>query len=259
MHHEPAPHAAHDGKHAHSQKAQHVSIDMGDAASEVFHDIVLGHNSFMNEVYGWMCTGLSITGVVAYNLAATSSAMAFLTEHPNVVGGMLIAEIALVHMISRSVSTMSGTTSAACFVFYCVMNGVTLSPIFLIYTAASVHSAFFTAAIVFCTMAVYGYATKRDLTTPGMLCVQALWGIIVALVLNGMLLRSAAVDMAVSVFTVLVFVGLVAYDTQRLKELSRLRLPVDQRLTVAINGALLLYLDFLNLMLYLLKLFGRKR
>jgi len=163
-------------------------------------------------------------------------------------------------VLSLAIGKLSPFAAAVCFVMYAVLNGLTLSIIFLLYTATSVAATFFICAGMFGAMAVYGSVTKRDLTSIGNLCFMALFGLIIAMLVNMFLLRSAGFDLIVSGVGVLVFVGLTAYDAQKLKQIHAKGADgTDADKKLAIMGALALYLDFINMFLFLLRLMGRRR
>jgi FtsH-binding integral membrane protein len=154
---------------------------------------------------------------------------------------------------------LSAIGAAALFYVYAIMNGLTLSVVFLVYTQESIASTFFVTAGTFAGMSAYGYLTKRDLTSAGSFFFMGLWGLIIAMVVN-MFLHSPMLYWGISIFGVLIFVGLTAYDTQKIKELNVIgNSGTDEDHKEAIHGALILYLDFVNLFLYLLRLLGRRR
>ena len=171
---------------------------------------------------------------------------------------LFIAEIALVWFLSARVMSLSLPVATGAFALYSILNGVTLSPIFLIYTSESIASTFFITAGTFGAMALYGYMTKRDLTRLGSLLFMALIGVIIATVVN-IFLRSEILMWIITYAGIVLFVGLTAYDTQKVKQLAA-QTAHDEELSkkVSIIGALNLYLDFINLFLYLLRLFGRR-
>lgn len=218
-------------------------------------------NEFVRSVYNWMFVGLALTGFVAYYVSTSPAALQFVFGNRLVFFGIILAELALVFSISGLVHRMSGTTATALFVIYSALNGVTLSFIFIAFTRTSIVSTFFICAVTFLACSVYGWATKRDLTSLGGFMMMGLIGIIVASLVN-MFIRSSGMSMVISYIGVLVFVGLTAYDTQKLKQMA-LTQPADLDGSVvrkgAILGALSLYLDFINLFLMLLRIFGSSR
>ena len=217
-------------------------------------------NGFVRSVYNWMFVGLAVTGLIAFYVSTNEGIMSFIYGHRMVFWGILLAELALVFAISGMVNRMSAGTATGLFVLYSALNGLTLSVIFLLYTRSSIVSTFFICAGTFLACSIYGWTTKRDLTSIGGFLMMGLFGIIIASIVN-IFLRSGAVNVIVSYIGVLVFVGLTAYDTQKLKNMA-LAQPAGIDGGVlrkgAILGALSLYLDFINLFLFLLRIFGSR-
>jgi len=217
-------------------------------------------NSFIRSVYNWMAIGLGITGFVAYYVANTESLRQLIFGNKILFFGLIIAEFGLVIAISARIQKMQASTATALFVLYSALNGATLSLIFLIYTASSITSTFFICAGTFVACSIYGWTTKRDLTSVGGFMAMGLIGIIIASVVN-IFLRSSAMHMIISYIGVIVFVGLTAYDTQHLKNMAATQpdgLEAGVVRKGAILGALKLYLDFINLFLMLLRIFGNR-
>ena len=223
-------------------------------------------NTFIQSVYNWMAIGLALTGVMAYyvgqfveNMLRTNPA-AFQSIQP-IFFILIIAELGLVFYLSARIQKIEATTATALFVIYALLNGITLSFIFLAYTLSSIASTFFICAATFGACSVYGMITKRDLTGLGQFMFMGLIGIIIASVVN-FFLRSTGMTMIISYIGVFVFVGLTAYDTQKLKIMA-LTQPEGLDAAVvrkgAIMGALSLYLDFINMFLFLLRIFGVNR
>jgi FtsH-binding integral membrane protein len=223
-------------------------------------------NEFVRSVYNWMCIGLALTGFIAWYASGNEAIRGLLFNSET--GGVTplfwiiaIAEIGIVFSISGMVNRMRGTTATALFILYAALNGVTLSFIFLAYTDATIASTFFICALTFLACSIYGWTTKKDLTSLGSFMFMGLIGIIIASVVN-IFLHSAALYYAVSYIGVVVFVGLTAYDTQKIKNMAMTQ-PADVDGDVvrkgAILGALALYLDFINLFLMLLRIFGGSR
>jgi FtsH-binding integral membrane protein len=211
-------------------------------------------SNFMQRVYQWMAMGLALTGLAAFVTVSNASLLGFLVH-----GGMwvlFIAEFILVIWLTRSLQKISVQAATIGFLAYSVLNGMTLSGIFLVYTAASISSTFFITAMTFAGVSVYGWVTKQDLTSVGSFCFMALIGVIVASIVN-MFFHSPIFYWIVSYCGVAVFIGLTAYDTQRLKAIHQNMPGVPEQL--AIVGALMLYLDFINMFLFLLQIFGRRR
>ena len=222
----------------------------------------IGVNAFVRSVYNWMCMGLALTGVVSWYVANNDAIRNMIYGGGSAVFFILIiAELGLVFAISGLISKMKGSTATALFVIYSALNGVTLSFIFIAYTATSIASTFFICALTFLSCSIYGWTTKKDLTSIGSFMFMGLIGIIIASVVN-MFIHSSAIYYAVSYIGVVVFVGLTAYDTQKIKNMALTQpagLEGDVARKGAILGALSLYLDFINLFLMLLRIFGGSR
>ncbi len=218
-------------------------------------------NNYVRSVYNWMCIGLALTGFIAFYVSTNESIRQLVFGNQILFFVIIIAELALVFSIVGMVNKMSAGTATGLFVLYSALNGVTLSFIFLAYTRSSIYSTFFICAATFLACSVYGWTTKRDLTSWGGFLMMGLIGIIIASLVN-IFIRSSAMSMVVSYIGVIVFVGLTAYDTQKLKNMA-LTQPAGLDGAVvrkgAILGALSLYLDFINLFLMLLRIFGQSR
>ena len=218
-------------------------------------------NDFVRSVYNWMCIGLALTGFVAYYASTSEAVLGLVFGNSIVFFGLILAELALVFALSGMVNRMSGATATALFVVYSALNGVTLSFIFIAYTQASIVSTFFVCSATFLACSVYGWTTKKDLTSWGGFFTMGLIGIIIASLVN-MFIQSSAMSMFISYIGVFVFVGLTAYDTQKLKNMAITQpagLDGEVIRKGAILGALSLYLDFINLFLMLLRIFGQSR
>jgi FtsH-binding integral membrane protein len=218
-------------------------------------------NSFVRSVYNWMAIGLGITGVVAYGVANSPGVIEVIFGSRLIFFGLIVAQLAMVFMISARIQRMQASTATMLFIVYSALNGATLSSVFLAYTQSAITSTFFICAATFTACSVYGWTTRRDLTTMGGFLTMGLIGIVIASVVN-MFVQSGAVSTIVSYVGVLVFVGLTAYDTQDIKNMA-LSQPSDMDAGAvrkgAILGALKLYLDFINLFLMLLRIFGSGR
>lgn len=219
----------------------------------------LAFPALMRKVYVWMTLALVITGITAYGVASSPNIMMWLVQKPAILWGLIIAELALVLTVSAAINRLSLTTATLLFVLYSVLNGATLSLIFMVYTLTSIASVFFITAGTFGVMAAYGYFTKRDLTSLGKLLLMALIGLIIASVVNIFFVKSSGFDLIVSYIGVLIFVGLTAYDTQKIKQMLALQTDMGEGAQkIALMGALSLYLDFINLFLHLLRIFGSR-
>ena len=218
-------------------------------------------NSFVRSVYNWMAIGLAITGFTAYAVANSPEVQRVIFGSGIVFFGLIIAQLALVFMISGRIHKMQAATATYLFIVYSALNGATLSAIFLAYAASTITSTFFVCSATFVACSIYGYTTRRDLTSMGGFLTMGLIGIVIASVIN-MFFQSGAVSTIISYIGVLVFVGLTAYDTQDIKNLA-LAQPDDIDAGAvrkgAILGALKLYLDFINLFLMMLRIFGSSR
>ena len=207
--------------------------------------------ALMRKVYVWMTLALVITGFTAYAVANSPGIMTAI---------MLIGEFALVWYVSARIDRLSLSTATLLFILYSVLNGATLSIIFLAYTMTSIASVFFITAGTFAAMSLVGYFTKKDLSGLGRILFMALIGLIIATLVNVFLIKSGGFSLIVSYVGVLIFVGLTAYDTQRIKNMLVEADDVSaEAQKIALMGALALYLDFINLFLYLLRIFGGNR
>jgi uncharacterized protein len=219
-------------------------------------DIDVGLRTHMLSVYNYMMLGLAITGLVAY-FAATTGFYASIARTP-LIWVVMLAPLAFVLVLSYGIQRLNLGTAQLLFWAFSAVMGLSLSAIFLVYTGTSVARVFFITSGTFAGMSLYGYTTKRDLTSMGSFMFMGLIGILIASLVN-MFVQSSALDFAISVIGVLVFVGLTAWDTQRIKESYS---ETDGDVIAgkkAIFGALSLYLDFINLFMMLLRLFGDRR
>ncbi len=215
-----------------------------------------GLRAYMLGVYNYMASGLALTGIVAFIVANTPFLMNAIFGTP-LLWVVMLAPLGVVFFMSARIQSMSAGAAQATFWVFAVLMGMSLASIFIVYTGASIARVFFITASVFGAMSIYGYTTKRDLTGWGSFLFMGLIGIIIASIVNWFL-ASSALDFAISVIGVLVFVGLTAYDTQNIKSMY---VQSDGTAVVtkkAIMGALRLYLDFINLFLMLLHLFGNR-
>jgi len=213
---------------------------------------------FFVKVYTWMTIALVLTGLTALYVASSPTLINAIFSNTILFYGLIIGELLLVGSLVGWINRMSSQTAMAIFVGYSVLNGLTLSMIFIIYTAGSIASTFFVTAGTFGLMSLYGYLTKSDLTKIGNILVMALIGIVLASLVN-MFLKSEMLYWIVTYVGVLVFVGLIAYDTQKIKKMSAYTIDgTEEQQKGAIVGALTLYLDFINLFLLLLRILGRR-
>ena len=212
----------------------------------------------MRKVYVWMTLALVITGATAYGVATSPAVLTALYSNQLLFWGLFIAELGLVFGISAAINRLSLATATLMFILYSVINGALLSSIFVIYTMSSIASVFFITAGTFAVMALIGYTTKADLTSMGKILFMALIGIIIATIVN-IFLKSSGLEMIVSYLGVLILVGLTAYDSQKIKRMLQMAPDASEGAQkLALLGALTLYLDFVNLFIYLLRIFGRR-
>ncbi|MEJ8763642.1 Bax inhibitor-1/YccA family protein [Phocaeicola sp. HCN-40430] len=216
--------------------------------------------TLLRSVYLWMTLALIITGFVAMYVAKSYTLVNMMIQNSMMFWGVLIAEVALVWYLSARIYKMSFTTATILFIVYSILNGVTLSILLLVYTASSIATTFFVTAGTFGTMAIFGYITKKDLTRIGSLCIMGVIGIIIASVVN-IFLQNSMMNMVISYIGVLLFVGLTAYDSQKIKRLlSGDDIEVNEvTQKIALMGAMTLYLDFINLFIYLLRILGDRK
>ena len=213
----------------------------------------------MRKVYLWMTMALAITGFTAYYVATNETLITALVTNQILFWGLAIGELALVIGLTAAINRLSLTTATLMFVLYSVINGATMSFIFLLYTASSITSVFFITAGTFAAMALFGYFTKTDLTSMGKFLIMALIGIIIATIVN-IFTKSQGLAVILNYLGVLVFVGLTAYDSQKIKQMLQMAPDAGEGAQkIALLGALSLYLDFINLFLYLLRILGSKR
>ena len=213
--------------------------------------------AFLRAVYGWMCAGLAVTGVVAYMVASSPALLQVLVGNYLLVIGLFVGQLALVFYLSARAHQMAPGTATAVFLGYAALTGVTLSVLVLAYTGASIATTFMVTAGMFGGLAFYGTTTSRSLAGVGQFMFMGLIGLVLASIV-GLFWHSDALQFLISVVGVIVFTGLTAWDAQRLKQMA-LAIPQDRLGSYAIVGALSLYLDFLNLFLFLLRFLGGRR
>ena len=225
--------------------------------SYITKEIEVSQTLLIRKVYVWMCLALLITAGTAYRVANSEELLRIIFSSKLSFFGLIIAQFAIVWFLSARIKTLSMTTATILFALYSVLMGVTMSCIFVAYTQSSIASTFFITAGTFAVMSIYGFTTKKDLTSIGNLLFMALVGLIIAMVVN-FFLKSSMMDLVISCIGVLIFVGLTAYDTQKIKALMNQE-NTEENQKMAIIGSLMLYLDFINLFLFLLRIFGRRR
>lgn len=207
---------------------------------------------FIRSVYAWMFGGLAITTGAALWVLFSPAMQQLVLGNRLVFYGLIIAEFALVMWTQVRITKMSAGAAASAFLVYSLLNGLTLSVIFFVFTRAAIYQAFGTAAVMFAGMSIFGYVTKRNLTSMGSFMIMGAWGLFAGFLIN-MFLNSGPLGMALSAVGVIVFLGLTAYYTQQLKTMA---LSTTHRENFAVLGALVLYISFINLFLMLLRLFG---
>lgn len=214
--------------------------------------------ALMRKVYVWMTLALCITGLTAYGVASSPNLLMTIYQNSILLWGLIIGELALVMAVTAAINRLSLTTATMLFILYSALNGVTMSSIFLVYTMASIVKVFFISAGTFAAMAFVGYTTKRDLSKMGSLLFMALLGLIIATVVN-LFVKSSGLDLILSYAGVLIFVGLTAWDTQKIKQILAQQYDASEGAQkIALLGALSLYLDFINLFLHLLRILGSR-
>jgi len=220
---------------------------------------------FFNAVYAWMCVGLALTATTAYGVSQyiqgllASQDVGALRHVGGIFIGLFVAQIVLVLVISRATQRINATVATGLFLLYSAISGVTLAGIFMVYTQAALASAFVITAGTFGAMSVYGMVTKRDLTAMGRILIMALIGLVIASIVS-IFWHNTMLQVVMNYVGVLVFVGLTAYDTQKLKAIAE-QTQDEPALAarLAVNGSLMLYLDFVNLFLFILRLMGDRR
>ncbi len=220
---------------------------------------VIAQRRFISKVFAWMTVGLSVTGIVALLVSGNKAANQFVNGSPLTGIILLVLMFGLIFAIRGAVAKLPAITATLLFLLFSAVMGAALSSIFLVYTRTSIFEVFFISAATFGSSAAYGYITQRDLTSLGHLCGMALWGIIIAMLVN-FFMQNSALQYLISVIGVLVFVGLTAYDTQKIKYMYMAGPDGSQANEKAsIIGALTLYLDFINIFLFLLQMLGQQR
>ena len=214
--------------------------------------------TFMRSVYYWMAGALTITGLTAMLVANSPAMMELIFSSSALVWGLLIGELVLVMILSAAINRLSFSTATLLFIIYSALNGVTLSCIFVLYTKESIASTFFITAGMFVALALYGTVTKKDLSGIGRFLFMTLIGLIIASIVN-IFMQSTMLYWITTAAGVVIFAGLTAYDAQKIQQIAAEAVEINESTQkVALFGALSLYLDFINLFLYLLRIFGRR-
>ena len=217
-----------------------------------------GLRAYMLGVYNYMAAGLAVSGIIAWFVSSSPAMLSAIYGNTALTWIVMLAPLAFILALSFGIQKMKASTVQALYWAFAITMGISLSSIFVVYTSASIARVFFITAATFGAMSLYGYTTKRDLTGWGSFLFMGLIGIIIASVVN-FFLASAAMDFAISVIGVLIFVGLTAYDTQKIRNEYSEFDSSEVATKKSVFGALRLYLDFINLMLMLLRLFGQRR
>ena len=221
-----------------------------------YSDIDVGLRNYMLKVYNYMCMGLALTGAVAFAASTSDSLMQVIYGSP-LRWLVMLAPLGIVFFLAAKVNSMAASTAQTVFWIYAGVMGLSLSYIFLVYTGASVTRVFFVTAGAFAGLSLYGYTTKRDLSAMGTFMIMGLIGVIIASIVN-IFLESSGLQFVISVLGVLIFAGLTAYDTQKIKSMYLDTDGHEVSEKKAVMGALSLYLDFLNMFIFLLHLFGNR-
>ncbi|MBL8007268.1 MAG: Bax inhibitor-1/YccA family protein [Ignavibacteria bacterium] len=213
---------------------------------------------FLLNVYNWMAMGLAITGVIAYGISR-SSFVEVMYSNPFVLFAIIILQLGVVMGMTFAINKIPSGVAIGAFFLYSALTGLTMSAIFLVYTGTSIASTFFVCAGMFAAVSAFGYVTKSDLSKFGTYFFMALIGLILASVVN-IFLKSTTLNWIISYAGVLIFVGLTAYDTQRIKKMSQ-STDIDSEAgkKSAVVGSLMLYLDFINMFMFLLRIFGDRK
>lgn len=224
-------------------------------------DMSTAFPKLMRSVYAWMCAGLAMTALAALVVAKNSELAMAIINNSVLFWGLMIAEVGLVMFLSAGINRMSFLTAGLSFAAYAILNGVTMSFIFFVFTMESIVSTFAVTAGTFGTMAAIGFFIKKDLSTMGRMMLMLLIGLIITSIVN-MFMHSSAVALVMNIVGVVLFSGLTAYDTQKIKEMLREYSEygvTEQTQKIALMGSLSLYLDFINLFLYLLRFLGDRK
>ena len=222
-------------------------------------EVQIEERTFISKVYSWMFIALLITALTAMYTVNTESLLRTILGNQILFFGLIIGEFVLVGVLVKAVRKLSFMQAMGIFVGYSVLNGLTLSVIFLVYTAGSIATTFFVASGLFGIMSIYGFLTKTDLTKIGNLAMMGLFGFIIASLIN-LFLKSSALYWITTYIGIAIFIGLIAYDTQKIKQLNYASYESEEMQNkIAVIGALTIYLDFINLFLLLLRIFGRRK
>jgi len=217
-----------------------------------------GLRKYMLKVFSHMSLGLAVTAIAAYFISTSPTFMQSVFSSPGLMWGLLIAELGVVIYLSTRIDKMSVQTSQLCFYSYALLSGISLAPIFLIFTGESITTTFFVTSATFLSMVIYGYTTNKDLTGMGSFLMMGLFGLIIATLVN-FFLQNSALHFVTSIIGIVIFTGLTAWDAQVIKSLYFEGESQEASEKKSIMGALRLYLDFINMFLYLLRFLGNRR
>lgn len=238
---------------------ENQELNYQDFTAEVQKESSEAFPILMRKVYVWMTFALVITGMTAYYVATSPTLLTAILTNRTLFWGLIIAELALVFGISAAINRLSLLVATILFILYSIINGATMSVIFLAYEISSIATVFFITAGTFGAMAVIGYTTKKDLSSMGRIMFMGLIGLVIATAVN-IFLKSPMMTSILSYVGVIVFVGLTAWDSQKIKKMLLQAPDVDEAAQkMALLGALTLYLDFINLFIYLLNILGKRR
>jgi uncharacterized protein len=233
------------------QYAQYKPVEASFSTAEV--------RKFLLHVYNWMTMGLAVTGIVAFGVSTSNVLLRFIVMNPLIFYGLLIGQLLVVIILSAVINKMPSVVAVGAFFFYAFLTGLTFSILFLVYTSGSIAYTFLICAAMFGSVSVFGYITKMNLSGVGIFMMMGLFGLIIASIVN-MFLQSPMLYWMISYVGVLIFVGLTAWDTQRIKKMAQATsFETEEGKKAAIMGALTLYLDFINMFLFLLRIMGNRR
>ncbi|MCX6164554.1 MAG: Bax inhibitor-1/YccA family protein [Ignavibacteriae bacterium] len=233
------------------QYAQYKPVEASFSTADV--------RKFLLHVYNWMTMGLAVTGVVAFGVSFSDTLLRFIVMNPFIFYGLMVAQLIVVIAMSAAINKMPSVVAIGAFFLYAFLTGLTFSVIFLVYTSSSIAYTFIICAAMFGSVSVFGYITKMNLAGVGSFMMMGLFGLIIASVVN-LFLQSSMLYWMISYVGVLIFVGLTAWDTQKIKRMAQATsFETEEGKKYAIMGALTLYLDFINMFLLLLRIMGSRR
>jgi uncharacterized protein len=233
------------------QYAQYKPVEASFSTAEV--------RKFLLHVYNWMAMGLAVTGIVAFGVSTSETLLRFIVINPFIFYGLMIAQLIVVIAMSAAINKMPSVVAVGAFFLYALLTGLTFSILFLVYTSGSIAYTFFICAAMFGSVSVFGYITRMNLAGVGTFMMMGLFGIIIASIVN-IFLQSPMLYWMISYVGVFIFVGLTAWDTQKIKRMAQATsFETEEGKRAAVMGALTLYLDFINMFLFLLRIMGNRR